>query len=163
MTVSEIFKQIAGGLEAIGVSPTNSFDISYKDILELGSEALEELSLTAFEELLERISSYNIFLKSQKGSLEAQAVVIEAEVRRILHLETQKLEQRRGEVWLTKEEKEALVLEGNREVRNLHERALVLKGQILKIKDLPFAIDKKLDILKMRYRRKVNEQYRTQS
>ena len=152
--ISEIYKEVAEDLSKLGVEPGGEFKLTYNEIMNLGAQALEEIDIAAFEELLERISSYNIFLKSQKGSLEAQIVVLDSELRRNLYLETQNVDPRNGSSWLTKEEKESLILTGNEVVKDLYRKSLVLKAKIAKIKDIPFAIDKKLELLKLKYRRR---------
>ena len=152
--ISEIYKEVAEDLSKLGVEPGGEFKLTYNEIMNLGAQALEEIDIAAFEELLERISSYNIFLKSQKGSLEAQLVVLDSELRRTLYLETQNVDPRNGLTWLTKEEKESLILSGNEVVKDLYRKSLVLKAKIAKIKDIPFAIDKKLELLKLKYRRR---------
>lgn len=152
----EYYEQIADGLNKIGVDnfarATDAFNVS--EIVTSESADLEDIPLPEFEDLLDKILSYNIYLKSQKGSIEAQLVVLESEYSRLMGLETQTVERPRDGGFLSKEEKEASALLQKTILVELRDKIVVAKAKLFKIKDLPFAIDKKIDILKLKYRRR---------
>lgn len=148
MIINEVFAEMAGDLAKLGVHVAQDPGITVNEILEIGND----LELDEIEELLTLLTSYNIFLKSQKGSYSAQLTIKQGELKRRLYLETQNMpKQSDNGTYLTKEEKESMVLSSK--LNQLHHDVLRLRALFDRIKDIPYAIDKKIDLLKMKYRR----------
>lgn len=151
----EYYEQIANGLNNIGIDNTVKKDgLVLSQIITSNSVEFEEMTLVAFEEWMEQVLSYNLYLKAQKGSMEAQLVVLESEYSRLMGLETQTVERPRDGGFLSKEEKEASALLQSQQLVDLRDKIVVAKAKLSKIKDIPFGIDKKIDMLKMKYRRR---------
>lgn len=158
MNIKESFIEISKKLDEMGVPVAKDPVVTVNEIIEISNE----LDIITIEDLLNRLTAYNIYLKSQRGSYEAQLIIKEGELKRLLYLETQSLpkESPQGS-FFSKEEKESLILSSK--LQNLHEEVLKLKAIVARIRDIPFAIDKKIDLLKMRYRRLASDQYRKES
>lgn len=156
MAVKEYYGRIASELNTIGVDNVvkEKDAIVLSEIITSNSVEFEEISLVAFEEWMERVLSYNLYLKAQKGSIEAQLVVLESEYSRLMGLETQTVERPKDGSFLSKEEKEASALLQSDKLVDLRDKIVMAKAKLSKIKDIPFAIDKKIDMLKMKYRRR---------
>lgn len=151
----EHFQQVADIMKGLGISPPTAPEVTLDDIAEGGVD-LDSIPLEEYEQYLQEIAAYNIFLKSQKGSYDAKLRILKAEYDRELGLQTRAGPQSsNGGGWLTKEEKEAAALSQNPNLMQLRDKVLVLEATLAKIKDLPYAIDKKLDLLTMKLRRRI--------
>lgn len=149
MQINELFKNIAHNMKEAGVDPPKDPVLTVNQIIETCSDDIDPIE---FEHLLDKTISYNIYLKSRKGSLEAQLIIKEAEFKRLLYLETQNLPRINEQgSYLTKEEKESLVISGR--LNGLYKEVQQLKAEFLRIKDVPYAIDRKIELWKLKYRR----------
>ena len=153
MSLNDKFAEIGNKLSAMGVGPVKDPQLTVNEIIEIGGEYLETLEIEVLEELLQRIASYNIFLKSQRGAIEAQIAIVEPELRRLLYLHTQTITTK----FISRDEKEALIISQNPQIATLSDRLNKLKAQAVRIRDLPLAIDKKLDLIRFKYQRKLGE------
>lgn len=161
MAVNDYYRQIANDLgeikiDILGVEAASSLS---KILLAGSSNEFEELGLAEFEDWMEKALSYNIYLKSQKGSIEAKIIILEGEYSRLLGLETQTIERPRDGGFLSKEEKEASALLRSDTLVDLRDKLLVAKAKLAKIKDLPFAIDKKINMMQFKYKRRYQLEY----
>lgn len=156
MAVNEYYGKIASELNAIGVDNVvkEKDAIVLSKIITSNTIKFEEITLIEFEDWMEKILSYNLYLKAQKGSIEAQLVVLESEYSRLMGLETQTVERPRDGGFLSKEEKEASALLQSEKLVELRDKIVVVKAKLCKIKDIPFAIDNKISLLKMKYKRR---------
>jgi hypothetical protein len=156
--VDKYFGPIAEIVKNLGISPPQKPEVTLDEMLEQDID-LDTIELSIFEAYLEDISSYNLYLKSQKGSYEAKLRILKSEYDRLLGLQTRAGPQSSdGGGWLTKEEKEAAALAMQPDLAALRDKILILEGVWIKIKDLPWAIDKKLDLLKLKLQRRVKEE-----
>jgi hypothetical protein len=140
-----------------GLYPLKSPELDCNYITSITATELEKMPLEELEELMLKMASYNLFLKSLKGSIEAEIIITEADLRKDLYLQTNNLSTEPGQ-FKTNNEKEAIVFTMDSDLNELHRHLIVLKGQLSRMKDLPFAVDTKLNIVKLKYqRRKANE------
>ncbi len=152
--VESVFNDIKSWVHNVGLSVNNKHQLTSDYISSLMCEDFNKLDMEDFEELMLKISSYNIYLKSVKGSLEAQIQIISDQLKRKLWLAANNL----GVDYKFKstDEKRAVVLASNKEISNLQYNLSTVKAKFLKIKDIPFAIDKKLVVIKLKYHRRLN-------
>jgi hypothetical protein len=156
--VNKYFGPIAEIMKGLGISPPQQPEVTLDEMLEQDID-LDTIELPIFEAYLQDIASYNLYLKSQKGSYEAKLRILRSEYDRELGLQTRAGPQSSdGGGWLTKEEKEAAALAMQPDLAELRDKILVLDGVLTKIKDLPWAIDKKLDLLRLKLQRRVKEE-----
>lgn len=152
------FGQVADIMRGLGISPPTAPAVTFDDIVNAEVD-LDTIPLEEYEQYLQEIAAYNIFLKSQKGSYDAKLRILRAEYDRELGLQTRAGPQSHNNGgWLTREEKEAAALATDSNLMNLREKVLVLEASLAKIKDLPYAIDKKLDLLTLKLRRRIKEE-----
>lgn len=155
---NRIFGPVAEMMKGLGIEPPRPPEVTLDELLEQDID-LDSIELPLFEAYMQDIASYNLFLKSQKGSFEAKLKVLQSDYDRQLGLQTRAGPQSsNGGGWLTKEEKEAAALASNPDLAELRDKILVLEAAVLKIKDLPWAIDKKMDLLTIKLRRRIKEE-----
>ena len=152
---NKYFGQVADIMKGLGISPPAAPEVTFDEILSTDVD-LDTIPLEELEQYLLEISAYNIFLKSQKGSFEAKLKILGAEYSHHMAVQTRAGPQNsEGGGWLSKEEKEAAALQTCDGLAEMREKVLVLEGTIAKIKDLPWSIDKKLDLLTIKLRRRI--------
>lgn len=144
MNVNESFAQIGSKLKELGIEAAKDPGLTVNEIIELSQD-------DDIETLLSKLISYNLYLKSQKGSYEAQLVIKEAELKRRLYLATQNMPKLSPNgSFYSKDEKEAFVVSSD--LCSLNEEVLRIKAILARIKDLPYAIDKKIVFLQEKYK-----------
>ncbi len=149
------FAPIAEIMKGLGISPPSAPEVTFDDILSVAID-LDEIPLEELEQYLQEIAAYNIFLKSQKGSFDAKLRILKSEYDHNLAVQTRAGPQSsNGGGWLTKDEKESAALEMCDGLFEMRDKILILDGALAKIKDLPYAIDKKLDLLTIKLRRRI--------
>jgi len=116
---------------------------------------LNTMEIGAIEEFLMKLSSYNIFLKAEKGRVTARYKYINERLKRLLYIETQRLAT--VNKYMTKEEKEASAITQNSDICALKEEVMELEYKLDLIKDIPYAIDGKIDTIKTIYNRRIKE------
>lgn len=154
MNLDKVYNNIREYTEKIGIHPMSDPGINCELISCFDSEEEGLPDLDAIELFLAKMASYNMYLKSLKGSLEAQVLLHEAEFNRVLALQTQNITKQ----FMTAEEKKALALSQNSELLTLNTTLLTTRAKFIKLKDIPFAIDKKIELLKLKYKRMLDEQ-----
>ncbi len=155
MTPSEIAKDIITWQTELGINKTPEYQIDPDELAAIIESGVDGISIQELEKLILKISSYNLFLKREKGLLTSRLIYLQDQLDRTLYLETQKL----GEDYKYRkfEEKVALIKETNSTIQTLADRVVLAEIKVNQIKDIPGAIDAKLEILKIIYERKLNE------
>ena len=152
---NDYLSEAAKELLDIGISQTKQHPLNCNDIIAT-YENFVSMSLDELESFMMKVASYNTFLKSQKGRIEAISNVLSKELERKVALKTQSIDK-----IMTKEEKKSLIMAQNKDLSDLYQKLLKYEAEYSRIKDVPFAIDKQLDIMRLRYqRRMLNEQQR---
>jgi len=160
MNVNKCYKRIANDLDSMGINAPSDPGLTCNDILEIGQDKEKFNDLDYLENFLIKAASYNTFLKSRKGSIEARTRILNCEFERIMALETSRID--KG-LYLTKEEKKALVLSRREDLKKDMQEIVMLQAEFDRIKDIPFAIDKTLEILKLKYRRRMLDEQKQES
>jgi hypothetical protein len=150
--IQESFQEISDWSSKTGLYPISDPVLTCDYITSITSGDINAMSLDEIEELMLKVSSYNVYLKSQKASTEAQIYIIENELNRILYFEISNL----GPEFKFKSlnEKDSIVQITHPEISDLKRKLSLLKAKLFRIKDVPFAIDKKLELIKLKYQRK---------
>jgi len=151
--INNSFKEVGDWSNKLGLHPINMPILTCEEIANINNKSLELMSFADFEDFLNRLASYNIYIKAQKGSIEAQIEIIQFELDKVLFLETNNL----GNDYRYKsiDEKIAVVRTIKPDIDNQGRRLTILKAQLFKIKDMPFAIDKKIEMLRIKYTRRM--------
>lgn len=144
--INKSFNELGEWAGKLGLHPVSQPSLNCDTIASIDYKSLQTMELTDFEELINRISSYNIYVKSQKASIEAQIEIIGSELSKTLYLETNNLPD--SYRYKSPDERVAVVRTTNREIDETSRKLSILKGQFARIKDMPFAIDKKIEILR---------------
>ena len=104
---------------------------------------------------MDKIASYNLYLKSQKGSLEAQIAITKSELDKALHSAINELGA--DYRYKTADEKIALVRTIHPKIDEAYRKLCLLQAKFARLRDIPYAIDKKLELLRLKYNRRINE------
>lgn len=156
MEINEHYKVIGDSMAWFKMDKLDQPSLSFTEATAVEYD-LDTISLEQFEELIMEIIRYNTFLKSQKGSLEAQLVVLESRYRDSMGVETLRIVADIGN-YSTKEEKEAAVLAERPDLGEIKDQIVSARAVLAKIKEAPYAIDRKLNLLEAKYKRRVNEE-----
>lgn len=142
----------------IGIYPMTMPAMSCEQIITLDFKSTQIMPLEQLEEIIDKIVSYNIYIKAQKGIIESQIEVLKTDVDKLLYLETNNL----GDEYKYKniDEKKAIVRTANVKIDEQYKELIKLKCKFMKIKDIPYGIDKKIEMLKMIYSRRINDSRR---
>jgi len=153
--VNEYTENVAHAMKGLGISRPALGDTTLDDIVDCEID-FDDIELEAFEDHLMKLSSYNVFLKSQRGSFEAKLRILEAEYSRLMGLETHSGPQSsNGGGWLTGVEKESYALSNRADLRSYKEEIVALQAKLAKMKDIPYAVDKHIDLLTIKLRRRI--------
>jgi hypothetical protein len=148
-----MLNEINDFMDKIGAGNIQDPGLTIEKIAQWTGQELEEMGLAELENLMITIASYNVYLKSQRSMLESKLSVLKARLSYLLGLQTQIIQQK----FMSKEEKEAFALSQNAGLMSLRKECLDIEAKLLRLKDLPFSIDKELDMIKLKYTRRRDE------
>lgn len=152
MEINEIINSIDTELKKLGIEAVeNTSLISTKEIYTL-KENLEDIN--NLEELINKLTNYNAFLRYKKALYESKFLILESEFNRKLYAKTRELSTLEENRFLVKEEKYALALNL---LKKDYENFIFAKSLLTRIKDVPYIIEKKIEFLRAKYYRMVNE------
>jgi len=154
--MEEIISEITNWVKSTGIHPVNKNTISCDEIAQIDVESFISMPIEKIEQLMNKIVSYNIYVRSQKASLECQIEILTPEVNKQLYSAVSNLSEdcRFKKI----EEKIAIVRNENKDIDDRYKDLIILKAKLARIKDIPYAIDRKIDILKMAYQRAICRQ-----
>ena len=150
------FKQkISSWVTENGIYPMKYTSLSCNDIINIDTKFLHNTTLEEIEDLINKFSSYSMYLKSVKSSIEVQIQIIDSE----LNSDIFKIVGSLGSDYQYKSigEKISAIKSMYPEIDKRSFELNVLKAKLLKIKDVPYSIEKKIDIFKMIYNRRIIE------
>lgn len=153
--MDKTFKEMKDWSIKLGLHSVKDPVFTCEEITDLYVDSLNSITLDQLEDLMLRISSYNIYLKSRKGSLEAQIAIIKHELNKKLFLMTNNLGS--DYKFKTIDEKDAIVQSMYPDIAEQKRQLSLLQAKLLRIKDIPYAIDKKLELIKLTYQRRRDE------
>jgi len=153
--ITDFYEDIANTMKEYGIDPPKKNDLNLNEIIE-NDINFDEIPLDEFENILLKISSYVTFLESQKGSLEAQLYIYEEEYHRMMGLATSAGPTKKNDSLLSKDEKQAFALGHREDLMEMRKKIISLKAKVTKIKNIPFAINKKIDLLTLKYKRRIH-------
>lgn len=138
-----------------GIYPIKYSCLSCNDIINIDTKFLHTATLEEIEDLINKFSSYVIYLKSVKSSIEVQIQIIDSE----LNNDIFKIVSSLGSDYQYKSigEKISTIKSMYPEIDKRSFELNILKAKLLKIKDMPYSIEKKIDIFKMIYNRRIIE------
>jgi len=152
--IQEELKEWSGQL---GLSPVGQHQVPDVDFaVSFGLAGLEELSLEDLDAAMARLSSYLIYLSSQKGAIMARLSLMESVFNQHLNSVTEKM-LGEGNKWRTYPERRALAIRMDSRLQQLEAKVIKLRAQSEKLRDLPHSIEVKVNILKSIYQRRVYE------
>jgi hypothetical protein len=139
--------------DSLHVYPVPDPGVSCEEIL---TANYNKMDLSALEDFMLRITSFLVFLNTQKDSLGAQIKILSHELNQKVYLGTQRL----GEQGKYKciDEKIALVLEAFPDVMTKSQQLSLLEAKFQRVANIPFSISKHLEIIKAKYYRRLNEE-----
>jgi len=111
-------------------------------------EDVDEMETEELEDLIIQISAYLSWLNYQKGILESKIRLLENRYKRKIGIATLRLGEKFK--WKTSDEKIAYVLENNSKISKMYERLTVLQSELDSIKNMPFAISKHMENIKLK-------------
>lgn len=153
----EQYDDVAAFLGEVKAAAIEDPGLTCAEIVDVQGDALEEMSLDELENFMLRVASYNTYLKSQKSSLDAQLIILRAELTNAMALRTYN----HKEQFVSNDEKRAIVLGNSSELASLHDKIIAIEAKIAKLAPIPFAIDKKMDLIRLKYVRRCNESTRS--
>lgn len=153
--MDEIVKTMSGWINKTGLKSTHEPASNIDNLLSITVNGLDKLANSEIDDLLLKITSYNLYLKSEKGSILAYISIMEDKRNRMLYSETQKVDT--GNKYLSKEEREAIVLSLHPEVAKLNNKLVLLRAKYSKIKDIVHGIDTIIQVIRMYYNRRIND------
>lgn len=156
--IQDDIKELREWTEDKGIFMVTGPQIDLKKILETDYKSLQLMPIEEVEELIDKIVSYNIFIRSNKDNIEAQIEVVSATLEKEIAIETNKLDS--DYKFKTKEEKKSIVRVIRPDIDSRCKELTILKAKLMRIKDIPYGIDKKIDILKSIYNRRLQSERR---
>jgi len=134
-------------------------EVSLEWIAQWTMEKLRDLSADELFAIILKINAYNLYLKTEKGSILAQLNFKQQQFGRGLYRGTNSL----GEhgKWKNKEERECLVLDANPKLIQIENEIVLLKAKYSKIKEVTEGIDNISNILKSFYHRQHSQNQST--
>lgn len=154
MQPSKVRDEMKEWSEQLGLSPIGQHQVPDVDFaVSFGLSGLEDLSFEDLDAAMVRLSSYLIYLSSQKGSVMARLSLIESSFNQRLNAATEKM--LGDNRWRTYPERRALAIRLDSRLRELEAKVMKLKAQAEKLRDLPHSIEVKVNVLKSAYQRKV--------
>lgn len=150
------YQEISDWVSKNGLYPVKYTGLTCEEIANIDYKYLQNISLEQFEEILSKFTSYVIYLKSIKSSIEIQVQITSSDLNKRMYIETNNL----GPDYKYKniEEKIAIVRTSNEDIDNLFNSLNILKAKFIKIKDIPYSIEKKIEILKLIYHRRLSDE-----
>lgn len=157
MKLQAISEEIKTWSEGVGLSPVNQHQVPNVDFsVSFGLDGLSDISFEELDSAINRLSSYVIYLSSQKGSLIAYLGLLEAKFNQQLHTITEQNYDSRS--FKKFEERKALALRTHSDLRKLEAKIIKTRAKLEKIKEMPHAIELKINMLKNMYQRRVYEE-----
>lgn len=155
MKTKEIVSELKEWSGELGITPVSDDGLpSMNYVLKVGSQ-FDEMGFEEMDEALDKVSAYQAYIASQKGSLESLLGLLKRDYDQQLHTATEKLTG--GKKFRTYEERKALAINMSGALQKKGLKVARVQARFDRIKDLPRTIETRLLVLRKIYERKVNE------
>lgn len=152
MSQQDLINEMITWTKNNGLGPLNNPCITLENIIELDGKRLRAMSFDEIEDILLKLSSYNLYLRNLKATISAQITKLETSLNRKLHKESKLLMGK----YMSRDERETTVLEMYPRLKEDEQQLVLLKMKYSKLKEIPYNIDGYIDIIKIIYRRKLD-------
>jgi hypothetical protein len=154
MTLKEDINEVERWGEDLGLTAlvVDDLNLSYTQTV---SKKIDSLTPHEISEELDKVSSYHVFISSQKGDIESKLGLAKVVYNRMLHTATEKL--CKPNTFKTYEERKTLALNMDGKLSKLCHRIAVLQAKFDKIKDIPRVIENRLIVLRRICEKSINE------
>ncbi len=154
MSLEETYNKIRQFCNQNGLSNLKGPDMTLDGLIE-DSKRANDLTPDLLEELMVSMNAYCAYIRSQKSSVASQLGIIKSEYNKLLHIKSAVISQQG--LYYTKEERLSVVLHENPDIESMRLEVLGLQAELDNIKDIPYVLDNTQDILKIVYRKKIDE------
>ena len=134
-----------------GVASPQNPGLDLTNVVDMNGKELRTMPLDDLSDLVVQLSSYCLYLKSIKGTLIAQITYHE----NILNTAVQK-KSRTLDKFMNKEEKMSVALDSDPKLREMERQLILLQMKYHKIKEIPYSIDRQIEIIKMIFSRRIS-------
>lgn len=128
-------------------------DLNY--VLSIGSK-FDDLGFEEMDEAVDKVSSYCVYVASQKSGFESMLGLLKRKFDQRLHTATDKLIG--GKKFRTYEERKAVAINMDHKLQKMSLKIAKLQAKFDRIRDLPRTIESRLVVLRKIYERRVNEE-----
>ncbi len=155
MSIKEIVSELTDWSGEMGLTPLSKDglpDLNY--VLSIGSK-FDDLGFEEMDEAVDKVSSYCVYVASQKSSFESMLGLLKRKFDQRLHTATDKLIG--GKKFRTYEERKAVAINMDHKLQAMSLKIAKLQAKFDRIRDLPRTIESRLVVLRKIYERRVNE------